>query len=172
MCSAHGPARKRCDVTGCQKVSVQAGRCISHGAKKKLCSEEGCRKQAILAGMCKRHNDECCLEKDQLHDNEKGAEVPPKAKDDKQGHHHRRGLSVFQDMSTVDTIINGEPVGVTNIHQDRHANIGRRDEQQLDTRPVDGVELGLCGASTHKRGLSLFSDNDVAEKIIKSMILI
>jgi len=167
MCSAHGPARKRCDVMGCQKVSVQAGRCISHGAKKKLCSTEGCQKQAILSGMCKRHNDEWYIEKDQ-----RGVEVPLKAKEDNQGHHHRRGLSFFQDMSTVDTIINGESVGVTNNHQDRHANVEERHEQQLDTRPVDGVEVGLCGASTHKRGLSLFSDNDVAEKIIKSGILI
>jgi len=49
---------------------------------------------------------------------------------------------------------------VTNNHQDCHANIEERHEQQLDTRPVDGVEVGLCGASTHERDLLLFSDID------------
>jgi len=56
--------RKRCDVIGCEKALVQAGRCNSHGVKKKLCSEEGCRKQAILSVMCKQHNDEWCIEKE------------------------------------------------------------------------------------------------------------
>lgn len=58
LCSSHGPARKRCNIDNCNKVAVQGGRCIAHGAKKKLCDIENCTKQAILEGMCKKHHDQ------------------------------------------------------------------------------------------------------------------
>jgi len=119
MCSAHGPARKRCEFQDCDKVAVQGGRCIAHGAKKKLCKMESCKKQAILAGMCKRHNDEqiatkpmlCIPVSCELHSDKKRSEdlsVPFSTS----GRNvtkptHQRGLSIFQDMSAVNTIING-----------------------------------------------------------------
>lgn len=172
MCSAHGPARKRCDVDGCEKVAVQGGRCISHGAKKKLCSVELCRKQAILAGMCKRHNDESVVVGSGGSRGDKGVlcngngDIPESLgeKDNTKGRHHRRGLSVFQDMSTVNTIINGT--------QDRPANGVVDHKLQRSSCPQDGNDPALYGKATHKRGLSLFSENEVQEKIIKNVILI
>jgi len=44
LCSTHGPARKRCEVGGYEKIAVQGGRCIVHSAKKKVCSVENCAK--------------------------------------------------------------------------------------------------------------------------------
>ena len=41
LCSTHGPACKRCEVGGCEKVAVQGGRCIAHGAQHgELCKAE------------------------------------------------------------------------------------------------------------------------------------
>ena len=105
MCSAHGPARKRCDVDGCNKVAVQGGKCIAHGAKKKLCCFDNCKKQAILSGMCKKHRDQKVAEENEQHicvviNDENNANDSKPA--------HRRGLSVFEDLNTVDTIIAGK----------------------------------------------------------------
>jgi len=105
MCSAHGPARKRCDIDGCNKVAVQGGRCIAHGAKKKLCSFDKCTKQAILSGMCKKHRDQKLAEESEqnicvvINDENNANDSKPA---------HRRGLSVFEDLNTVDTIIAGK----------------------------------------------------------------
>ena len=118
LCSTHGPARKRCDAEGCEKVAVQGGRCIAHGAKKKMCSLDGCSKQAIMGGMCKKHYDEehgvikvraprkksSPKVADSVGSSSKKSLPHPELK--KEGSGHQRGLSFFQDMSTVDTIIN------------------------------------------------------------------
>lgn len=105
MCSAHGPARKRCDIESCNKVAVQGGKCIAHGAKKKLCCFDNCKKQAILSGMCKKHRDQKVAEENEQHicvviNDENNANDSKPA--------HRRGLSVFEDLNTVDTIIAGK----------------------------------------------------------------
>ena len=114
MCSTHGPARKRCSIDGCGKVAVQGGKCVSHGAKKKSCSVDSCPKQATLFGMCKRHYDAA---KGTLSDNcEDDMEEPPSWLDSRQclpisasthknEQAHQRGLSIFHDMSTVETIL-------------------------------------------------------------------
>lgn len=137
MCSAHGPARKKCDFDGCTKVAVKGGRCLSHGASKKLCSVENCKKQAILSGMCKKHHDEqegdnnaLCLPCDnhttiQLdsgypreQDEENNMTKKQSGKASKPS--HRRGLSVFDDMKTVDSIISsGEIGGLPAVHGSR-----------------------------------------------------
>jgi hypothetical protein len=119
MCSTHGPARKRCMVEGCEKVAVQGGKCVSHGAKKKSCSVDGCWKQATLFGMCKRHHDglhgtsnpwvENGYENFQAPPSWPHAQqcVPiPSTVEDKE-RSHQRGLSVFHDMNTVETILSG-----------------------------------------------------------------
>lgn len=153
-CSAHGPARKRCDVDGCQKVAVQGGRCIGHGAKKKLCNVDSCGKQAIFGGMCKRHNDESGVV-----ESIDGGSRGGKGRDTADDRHHRRGLSFFQDMSTVNTIINSS--------QDR-STCGLVDHKtQCSPCPQDEKKK-----ATHKRGLSLFSEKEVQEKIIQNVIRI
>lgn len=119
LCSTHGPARKRCDTEGCSKVAVQGGKCIAHGAKKKLCEMDGCTKQAILSGMCKKHHDQkhglsssrggrkqnrnrsasaspqMCMPIDQH--SGPTPEMRPASSIPKSN--HRRGLSIFQEMS-------------------------------------------------------------------------
>lgn len=112
LCSAHGPARKRCSVEGCPKVAVQAGRCIAHGAKKKVCchvheqggSQVQCTKQAILGGYCKRHYDEVhgvVKQRKTRAPKDQGEVGNPNHKPG-----HERGLSLFQDSDLMETIIN------------------------------------------------------------------
>ncbi|KAL3793048.1 hypothetical protein HJC23_003056 [Cyclotella cryptica] len=112
-CSAHGPERKRCEAEGCTKVAVQGGKCISHGAKKKGCAVEGCSKQSIMGGMCKKHYDE--------YNGVVKVRAPRKKKsmgpndtsrdDDTSRDGHVRGLSVFNEMETMERIIhNASPI--------------------------------------------------------------
>ncbi|KAL7468947.1 hypothetical protein ACHAXS_009191 [Conticribra weissflogii] len=130
LCSTHGPARKRCEAEGCSKVAVQGGRCIAHGAKKKMCSMDDCTKQAIMGGMCKKHYDQVnnivkVRAPRKKNASPKGAKSPessgkktlplalppiPGRNDSREQSSHQRGLSIFQDMSTVDKIISN---GVT-----------------------------------------------------------
>jgi len=125
LCSTHGPARKRCEAEGCSKVAVQGGRCIAHGAKKKMCSMDDCTKQAIMGGMCKKHYDQVnnivkVRAPRKKNASPKGAKSPessekktlpldlppiPDKNVSRVKSSHQRGLSIFQDMSTVDTII-------------------------------------------------------------------
>lgn len=192
LCSTHGPARKRCDVDGCTKVAVQGGRCISHGAKKKLCSLESCEKQAILAGMCKKHHDQhngvppiatggrkvssggtkkgtgstnqCVVIDEQPRSREQRRRTNPG---------HQRGLSIFTDMSAVDTIIRGDedlvsaepsasvPYMVSISSEDRGTTDSCEDRAQEERQ--QGMKK-----PTHQRGLSLFTDEAVAESIIRN----
>jgi len=116
MCSTHGPARKRCSVDGCGKVAVQGGRCVSHGAKKKTCSVCDCPKQATLFGMCKRHHDASKGQaspttSEEMHESivtppfHSDLCLPIHSSSAKHEKTHQRGLSIFHDMSTVDTIL-------------------------------------------------------------------
>jgi hypothetical protein len=72
------PPRKRCDVEGCNNVSVQAGKCKSHGASSKKCDEPGCNKMAALNGLCKRHSDnrETLESASQAAEGDSGASLP------------------------------------------------------------------------------------------------
>jgi hypothetical protein len=114
MCSAHGPARKRCEVDGCEKVAVQGGRCISHGAKKKCCDAPNCTKQATINGMCKKHNDlqegksvydDYNYGLSRLYGDSENDHIPTVSSSPPNEMTHQRGLSIFGDMATVDTII-------------------------------------------------------------------
>lgn len=225
LCSAHGPARKRCEFEGCAKVAVQGGRCIAHGAKKKLCSVEDCTKQAILAGMCKKHHDQkhgvvtarasrrqsipnvpsdlrsstsqsppLCVEiNSKPRHSPSGDNELPSGSQQQPG--HRRGLSIFQDMNAVNTIIredsiNGsvqrQPPGaeargtresVTRSDRDSDAYLSRevsRDEASGDPPPhsQQPPSQQQGGRQHHQRGLSLFTDENISESIIKNDMII
>ena len=186
MCSTHGPARKRCEVEGCPKVAVQGGKCIAHGAKKKLCSVDACKKQAILSGMCKKHHDQEKLRKetglDQFSVGQNGPTctycIPTKENEGNSpeiavngvnaNHHvietassaqHRRGLSIFQDMSTVNTII-GVPTSAG--HNETAPSLSRR------PATISREREGSHGPPSHKRGLSIFNDEEVVDKIVQN----
>uniref|UniRef100_A0A6V2CYR2 WRKY19-like zinc finger domain-containing protein n=1 Tax=Ditylum brightwellii TaxID=49249 RepID=A0A6V2CYR2_9STRA len=149
LCSAHGPARKKCDMEGCNKVAVQGGRCISHGAKKKLCYMEGCKKQAILLGMCKKHHDE---KQGIAKGDKKKSEINSKLKVESNKTQHRRGLSIFQDMSAVDTIIGNGSMPPPKT----------KSQKEKEERLKHG----------HRRGLSLFTDEKMTEAIIQNNMIL
>lgn len=222
LCSAHGPARKRCEAVGCSKVAVQGGRCISHGAKKKLCSVENCTKQAILAGMCKKHHDQhngiiparANKQKSASHattpsglpplcvvvgEEDRPDGAAPKSSagiispNSKPGHH--RGLSIFQDMNAVNTIIGAGGSSTTTTEGASHSSTttGDRTATTATTTTTTSEERGegargdngtpratpqeIRQASSpdkkkntnrHQRGLSFFTDENVAATIIRN----
>lgn len=174
MCSTHGPARKRCEVDGCQKVAVQGGRCIAHGAKKKLCSFRKCTKQAILSGMCKKHHDMEKLGNDNVSNQPTDHQsrqycVPinkrnvsftkenegnsPHDNSSEPSTQHRRGLSIFQDMNTVNSIIGSteQSSNYLTVHPSPTSN-------------REGFRAQ--GHGGHNRGLSIFADEEVVDKIV------
>ena len=185
MCSTHGPARKRCEVEGCSKVSVQGGRCIAHGAKKKLCSVEKCAKQAILSGMCKKHHDQereqnfhssassqYCIPVDGVNVTKENEGNSP----DVSGvsgsfvsngavasSSHRRGLSIFQDMSTVDTIIGAPPS--SNSEGNDESAVSHSTQQYASRSSMNSSK-----GKNHNRGLSIFSEDAVQDKIVRNGI--
>ena len=182
MCSAHGPARKKYEFEGCTKVAVQGGKCIAHGAKKKLCNVQNCTKQAILSGMHKKHFDKTngvtkgkklmddkpsvdksvyCVEVGSL---EEASFLDNLFRDDKKTgkRTHVRGLSIFQDMNTVDKI----------LAQDESNEV--KENQQVSLLPSDCKQNESTNIVTsnivpvHKQGLSLFVEDEVADKIIQN----
>lgn len=183
MCSTHGPARKRCEVEGCPKVAVQGGKCIAHGAKKKLCKVDECQKQAILGGMCKKHHDLEKAGKLQLPstmsegeycqpvgnnssmfrkenegnspDSDGTAQRPTKTTS------HRRGLSIFQDMSAVNTIIGSTSEGTT-------TDQAIDDTERTSSRARSSSRANRRGS--HNRGLSIFAEEEVINKIVHNGI--
>lgn len=182
MCSAHGPARKKCEYEGCAKVAVQGGKCIAHGAKKKLCNVENCTKQAILSGMCKKHFDKTngvtkgkklmdnkpsvdksvyCVEVGSL---EEASFLDSLFRDDKKTgkRTHVRGLSLFQDMNTVDKI----------LAQDESNEVKKNQEVSLlpsNDKQNESPNMGTSNiVPVHKRGLSFFVEDEVADSIIQN----
>ena len=185
MCSTHGPARKRCELEGCPKVAVQGGKCIAHGAKKKLCKVDECQKQAILSGMCKKHHDleksgklqlpstvsegEYCQpvgynssmftkeNEGNSPDSDAAAQITTKTAS------HRRGLSIFQDMSAVNTLI-GSTSRVTTTDQ----AVDGRERASSSTRARSSSRANR--RSSHNRGLSIFTDEEVINNIVHNGI--
>ncbi len=168
MCSTHGPARKRCEFEGCGKVAVQGGRCIAHGAKKRLCSFENCEKQAILSGMCKKHHDQsqansesfgqysanqCCMAvgNNGFKENEGNSPIDNGGSSVTPSSQHRRGLSIFQDMAAVNTII-----GSTE-RNDVNSSYSTTSASSPESRQAP---------SLHNRGLSIFADEEIMGKIV------
>jgi hypothetical protein len=191
MCSTHGPARKRCEVEGCPKVSVQGGRCIAHGAKKKLCSVENCSKQAILSGMCKKHHDKDKMRSEasanHLAQYPSGQIMYPPGQychavaKENEGNSpdfsgvgvnrresgtvsnsssaaHRRGLSIFQDMSTVDTIIGSSSTSALPS--------GDTTNTLARSSSAPSASEGVRSRNRHNRGLSIFAEDEVVDKIV------
>jgi len=228
LCSTHGPSRKKCQHEGCNKVAVQGGVCIAHGARKKLCSVDECSKQAIMGGMCKKHHDQAhgiasprgngrkpsigagslpgampslCLP---IGGQAKVAPVntnqpsQPSGAEPNSGH-HRRGLSIFQDMGAVATIIGedgladagvplapppraaekrGEeepPANAAPSQELRQQSSGNIDGAMQPAQPSGGGQAGQQGGKKrskgHNRGLSFFTDENVADTIIGNNIL-
>ena len=99
-------------------MAVQGGKCISHGAQKKKCNLDGCAKQAIMGGMCKKHYDSVngvvkvrASRRRSLKQKSASMEcfspiaVPLTDEHPKRESGHQRGLSFFQEIDNMDTII-------------------------------------------------------------------
>lgn len=98
---------------------------------------------------------------------------------------HQRGLSIFQDMSAVDTIIGDENLGGGNGSSGSGGDDPAVQQQQREIRApgsqdsMDGVGAQSVSSSSkggggghhhhhHQRGLSLFTDENVANSIIEN----
>lgn len=210
LCSTHGPARKKCEHEGCTKVAVQGGVCIAHGARKKLCSVEKCSKQAILGGMCKKHHDQthgivsgrggrrpsnagiASVGKPSIGVIGGQAKVAPT--DGRPGEakpNHQRGLSIFQDMGAVATIIGEDGLAEAGVPlaPPQAGNGGEgpsasaavaQDVPQQNSGDCAGApqpttrgggKQGTKRSKGHNRGLSFFTDENIADTIIKNNII-
>ena len=184
-CSAHGPARKRCEFEGCERVAVQGGKCISHGAKKKLCEVVGCTKQAILSGTCKKHHDEksglrpAMIESNPVKTN-KGTPssgkpnsnmcvVIGRSGDDSVDNQnpsspqHARRESFRGDNATVEAIFKND-VSFSESVQNSGASVSM----------VSGINNSSqkMQSRRHKRGISLFADETVTDTILRNNLII
>lgn len=92
--------------------------------------------------------------------------------------HHKRGLSVFHDINAVDTIIHQNPIPrqSNNMPTSRENSVVQDDKRisstdQRNTDKNDGIR-DPKKYSRHRRGLSIFTEHEVAENIIKKNIII
>lgn len=194
-------------------MAVQGGVCIAHGARKKLCSVEKCAKQAILGGMCKKHHDQTHgivsgrIGRTSGPSNNAGTALcgnsslgaviggqakvaPADAHPDASKPGHQRGLSIFQEMGAVATIIGedgladaGVPLAPPQVENRgaglptnaavapaQHESSG--DRVYAPQPPASGGgKQGKNRSKGHNRGLSFFSDENVADSIIENNII-
>lgn len=176
-CISHGAKKKLCTISGCTKQAILAGMCKKHhdenegkephrtggrkntgGGRKKAGAAKQQQKKASIAP----EGDLCVVIGDRSTQapaaNQQG---PGLAKPT-----HQRGLSIFTDMSAVDTIIGGAD-----------ALIAPDDALRSDPdagSPASGSEIRAAPSydsrvakPTHQRGLSIFTEDAVADTIIQ-----
>lgn len=158
-------SRRKCSIENCHNRVVQGGLCISHGAKRKLCGHPGCNKHVKKAGMCSSHG-------------------PP------------RKLCEFAGCSKVAVqagrcISHGAKKKLCSVENCKKQAIlsgmcmKHHDEEMgrehLFCEPLYGEEMNASTSDyaespeppnkpTHARGLSIFTDIDIQEKIIRREI--
>lgn len=191
-CSAHGPARKRCDFDSCERVAVQGGRCISHGAKKRLCQIVGCTKQGILSSMCKKHHDE----RNKLR-SVSGASTF--TRNGKQTDNQVIGND-SSDSNVCVIISNPDEFGVGNMEQkeppsppqhtrresfrgdnatvqaifksENPMNIGANTNDSTNIAVESEAPAQRMPSRKHKRGISLFSDENITDSLLRNNLII
>merc|ERR1712038_1986057 len=77
------------------------------------------------------------------------------------GSSHRRGLSIFQDMSAVNTII-----GSSSMPTGNDMTTGALTRSSTEAGRAGGVR----GRNTHNRGLSIFTEEEVIDKIEQKQV--
>jgi len=154
-------ARRKCSVPACDNRVVQGGLCISHGAKRKTCGHLGCTKNVKKAGMCSAHGPPRKL-----------CEYQHCSKVAVQGgkciaHGAKKKLCLF-DPCNKQAILNGMCKKHHDIQVEQETEYCQPVHQKgRNDSTVDG-EQG--GKPAHSRGLSIFTDNDIQEKIIAKEI--
>mmetsp|Transcript_10786 Transcript_10786/g.20176 ORF Transcript_10786/g.20176 Transcript_10786/m.20176 type:complete len:803 (+) Transcript_10786:398-2806(+) len=152
-------ARRKCSVENCQNRVVQGGLCIAHGAKRKLCGHPGCNKHVKKAGMCSAHG-------------------PPRKLCEYEGcnkvavqggrcisHGAKKKLCSVEDCKKQAIL-----GGMCKKHHDEESGRGHMFCQSVYTDEPCGESPEPRNIPTHTRGLSIFTDNDIQEKIIKREI--
>lgn len=152
-------ARRKCSVEHCQNRVVQGGLCISHGAKRKLCGHPGCNKHVKKAGMCSAHGPPRKL-----------CEFDGCTKVAVQGgrcisHGAKKKLCSFEDCKKQAIL-----GGMCKKHHDEESGRGDVFCQPVYAEETLGESPESLNKPRHTRGLSIFTDNDIQEKIIKREI--
>ena len=161
--------RRKCNIGGCTNRVVQGGLCISHGAKRKLCGHAGCTKHVKKAGMCSAHGPPRKL-----------CEFDDCSKVAVQGgrciaHGARKKLCCVN-LCKKQAIL----AGMCKKHHDQHleaeakGNKSRGHRRGLSIDDMNTVNQNSLDDAkqtpTHNRGLSIFTDKEVVEKIITKKI--
>lgn len=155
-------ARRKCSVENCQNRVVQGGLCISHGAKRKLCGHPGCNKHVKKAGMCSAHGPPRKL-----------CEFEGCTKVAVQGgrciaHGAKKKLCSVEDCKKQAIL-----GGMCKKHHDEESGRGNTFCQPVlykEATHGGSPDPESLNKPTHTRGLSIFTDHDIQEKIIKREI--
>ena len=176
-CISHGAKKKLCTIRGCTKQAILAGMCKKHhdehegkephrtGGRKKTGGgrkKAGAAKQQQKKASIAPEGDLCVVIDDRSTQapaaNQQG---PGLAKPT-----HQRGLSIFTDMSAVDTIIGGVDALIA-------PDDALRNDPDAGS-PASGSEIRAAPSydsrvakPTHQRGLSIFTEEAVADTIIQ-----
>jgi len=180
-CISHGAKKKLCAISGCSKQAILSGMCKKHhdehkgkapgrssgkrtGGGRKTPGGSSTRQKASIAS-----EDEVCViigeEPKPTSESEAPGSVPG----------HQRGLSIFADMSAVDTIIGGGEVLAAQddaLRGDIDAGSPGKGREIRAGIPSYDVIVAQpqrrMQKPTHQRGLSIFTEESVAETIIQN----
>jgi len=179
-CISHGAKKKLCTISGCSKQAILAGMCKKHhdehegkepyrgGSSQK---KTGGRKKAGAAKLQKKasiapEGDLCVvIDEQSTHAAQAGAA-------NQQGRGvakptHQRGLSIFTDMSAVDTIIGGGDALIAPDDALRNDPDAGSPGSGSEIRAAPSYD-GRVSKPTHQRGLSIFTEEAVADTIIQN----
>ncbi len=164
--------RRKCSIEGCTNRVVQGGLCISHGAKRKLCGHPGCTKHVKKAGMCSAHGPPRKLCE---FDN-----CPKVAVQGGRCIAHGAKKKLCSLNSCKKQAILG---GMCKKHHDQHMEAEAKAKRagqgshrrglsidDMNTVNQSSIDDGSKPKASHTRGLSIFTDTEVVEKIITKEI--
>lgn len=159
-------ARRKCSVEHCQNRVVQGGLCISHGAKRKLCGHPGCTKHVKKAGMCSTHGPPrklCEFEGCTKVAVQGGRCISHGAKKKMCAVEGCKKQAILSGMCKKHHDEDKGPMYCQPVYDEtNHASHDYGDHEEED--------LQTPHKPKHTRGLSIFTDRDIQEKIIKKEI--
>jgi len=177
-CIAHGAKKKLCSVEGCKKQAILSGMCKKHHDQEKSRKETEVQNDTLVhyssaqshlpTRYCVPVNDSnIAVAKENEGNSPDLSGVGFHRQDSGTGpvsssSSHRRGLSIFQDMSAVNTIIGSTSTSATPSVMNDVAASGVM-------RSSSG-ERGNRHNGQHNRGLSIFGEEEVVDKIVQNKI--
>ena len=180
-CITHGAKKKLCTMSGCSKQAILAGMCKKHhdehegkepyhggssgrkktGGRKKAGAAKQQKKASIAPGgdLCVIIDEQSTYTAQAGAANQQDRSVAKPA--------HQRGLSIFADMSAVDTIIGGGDALVDPDDALRNDPDAGSPGSGSEIRAAPSYD-GRVPKPTHQRGLSIFTEEAVADTIIQN----